>query len=139
MCSSKELIHQNRTLILIVIRTTIFSMKNIQLSWDVLNKNAPLSDIRLFWIILYMLRPRVWNVTVKRGMKKGDTWCTAWFLSDGGKRRDATLLQETNRPASARLYIFRHSSQPSLSTSLALSRSHPVVVQPLLATLFFYG
>lgn len=79
-----------------------------------------------------------WLSRGKEMGEKGDTWCTAWFLSDGGKRRDAALLQETNRPASARLYIFRHSSQPSLSTSLVPSRSHPAAAQPLLATLFFY-
>lgn len=75
-------------------------------------------------------------MTAKRRRKKGDTWCTAWFLSDGGKRRDA--VPETNRPASVRLYIFRRSSQaPFDEESLPFLFCTRAANSPPLATLFF--
>lgn len=56
------------------------------------------------------------------------------FLATAEK--DATPFQETNRPASVRLYIFRRSSKPPFDKSLAPPPLAPPRQSPL-ATLFF--
>lgn len=95
------------------------------------NTSLAPSNIGLFWGILYaFLVCETWLPRGREGWEKGDTWCTAWFLSDGGKRRDAVPRNKSTR-VRARACTFPAAPLNLLSTDSPTPLSSPPSSRPL--------